>query len=184
MLSFSLFYTIAQVVSISHLRMRFTLEERIKMANVAERVRPAQPAVIRAGCGSLNIMFDLYLDRSSAAAAFSPKKFDGLIREAIKKSGMTLRKAFLDCWKSEQEGPASLFYSLEESHVRIETWPDENHVQGEVQLCNFSKDNAQATRQLAEHIISGLNPAATEIVFVSRGPGPNLLVQESIRRER
>ncbi|MDP1707223.1 MAG: S-adenosylmethionine decarboxylase [bacterium] len=126
-------------------------------------------------------MFDLYLDTASnSATAFSAETFDRVICGAIRESGMTLRKSFIDAWKSAQEGPASLFYSLEESHVRIETWPEENHVQGEVQLCNYSKDNADAARQLAKRIISALNPATTQVLFINRGPGPNVAVRKSV----
>lgn len=138
----------------------------------------------RAGCGSLNIMFDLYLDESSNDAAFSAERFDSILRASIEASGMTLRKAFIDAWASEHSGPASLFYSLEESHVRIETWPEEGHVQGEVQLCNFSKNNEQAARQLSDRIVTTLNPAVSATVVIRRGPGPSMNVLESIVRRR
>ncbi len=151
----------------------------------AQRVTPDQSVQHRVGCGSLNIMFDLYLDAASnTAVAFSAEQFDVVIRAAIQKSGMTLRKSFVDAWKSEQEGPASLFFSLEESHVRIETWPEEKHIQGEVQLCNYSKDNAGAARELAERIIKALNPAITQIFFINRGPGPNVAIRQSVWRNR
>jgi len=153
--------------------------------NTSKTATSDQSVQGRAGCGSLNVMFDLYLDAASnTTVAFSAEHLDVIIRAAITKSGMTLRKSFTDAWKSESEGPASLFYSLEESHVRIETWPEEHHVQGEVQLCNYSKDNAEAARRLAESVIKALNPAATSILAISRGPGPDILVQESVRRKR
>lgn len=150
------------------------------------QVTPTLSADSRAGCGSLNVMFDLYLDAASASeVAFSAEKFDRMICEAIGESGMTLRKSFVDEWKkSVQEGPASLFYSLEESHVRIETWPEEGHVQGEVQLCNFSKNNEEAAQQLAERIITALNPAVAQILYIGRGPGPTAYVRDSTWRTR
>ncbi|HVB20080.1 MAG TPA: S-adenosylmethionine decarboxylase [Candidatus Paceibacterota bacterium] len=139
----------------------------------------------RSGCGSLNIAFDLYLDAvSNSNVAFSAEKLNVVIRKAIKKAGMTLRKSFIDPWESVQEGPATLFYSLEESHVRIETWPAEGHLQGEVQLCNFSKNNEKAAQHLAECIIGSVNPETTQVLFLRRGPGPDLLARELVKRRR
>ena len=144
-----------------------------------EAVVPVQLVTGRVGCRSLNVMFDLYLDeQSNNATAFSASIFDAVIRKEIVASGMTLRKYFIDAWESETEGPASLFYSLEESHVRIETWPAERHVQGEVQLCNFSKDNEGAAQGLANCIIAVLNPVLWEKLLIHRGPGTAFHVRE------
>lgn len=144
---------------------------------------PAVPA--QQGCGSTNVMFDVYLDKASKRSiAFCPEKLDRMIREAIEKSGMIRRTGVLDIWESKRSGPATSFHSLQESHVRVETWPKESHVQGEVQLCNFSRDNSATAKRLAELIIMALNPAVVQLVIVARGPGMVLVLQESIERKR
>ncbi|MBI5405415.1 S-adenosylmethionine decarboxylase [Candidatus Kaiserbacteria bacterium] len=130
-------------------------------------------------------MFDLLLDRKSKrGTAFSPRNLGVLIRAAIREAEMTLRADLLDAWGSKRRGPASLFYSLEESHVRVETWPEHSHVQGEVQLCNFTRDNSRATRHLAEIIIKALNPANMQLLVIMRGPGENLTPVELVTHER
>ncbi len=132
------------------------------------------------GGGSTNVMFDLRLDeKSNCRIAFSPEKLDRMIRKAIKLVKMKRRKGILDVWESKQFGPATSFHSLQESHVRVETWPKECHVQGEVQLCNFSRDNSAAARRLADLIIENLKPATTQRLVITRGPGTVLLLQES-----
>lgn len=143
------------------------------------------PRIVPVRRGSRNIMFDLHLDKESKCPiAFSAKKFDRIICAAIKDSKMNLRKKFVDVWKTKRSGPASLFYSLSESHVRIETWPERSHVQGEVQLCHYTRNNSKAAMGLAECIIASLNPASTQVQIIDRGPDQNLVPLRSIRWKR
>lgn len=136
-------------------------------------------------CGSLNILFDLYLDaESNCGVAFSPHALDSLLKKTIAEIGMVRRTGMLDVWKTKYSGPASSFHSLEESHVRVETWPEDRHVQGEVQLCNFSRDNREATMQYARLIIERLKPASAHLLCIPRGPGPRPFVSQSIDWKR
>ena len=136
-----------------------------------------RPVLAEKWCGSTNVMFDLHLgDESNCRIAFSPGKLDRMIRKAIKQVGMIRRKGLLDVWESRQFGPATSFHSLQESHVRVETWPKESHVQGEVQLCNFSRDNSAAARRLTDIIIKNLQPVTTQIFVITRGPGKKIVV--------
>ena len=136
--------------------------------------------------GSTNVMFDLHLnEKSNCRVAFSPDKLDRMIRKAIRAVRIKRRKGVLDVWESRQSGPATSFHSLQESHVRVETWPKERHVQGEVQLCNFSRDNSAAALRLADLIIKNLKPATTQRLVITRGPGKKVLVmQESIESQK
>lgn len=137
-------------------------------------------------CGSTNVMFDLTLDRKSALKiAFCPEVLDQVIIKAIKEAGMERRTGLIDPWETTRRGPASFFHSLQESHVRAETWPDRMHVQGEVQLCNFSRDNSGATRQLAERIIRKLKPKTADLLVIIRGPDKNFDVRSmSVTRSK
>jgi S-adenosylmethionine/arginine decarboxylase-like enzyme len=133
------------------------------------------PLSIPDGCGSTNVFFDLYFKSvTKHMAAFCPEKLDRLIRNAIAGSGMQRRTGVLDVWETKEFGPATSFHSLQESHVRVETWPKEGHVQGEVQLCNFSRDNSAAARRLADTIIQSLQPTTVEIIVLIRGPGKKI----------
>lgn len=128
------------------------------------------------GCGSTNVLFDLYFAKvTKHTVAFCPERLDLLIRNAIKGIGMVRRTGVLDVWETREFGPCTSFHSLEESHVRLETWPKEGHVQGEVQLCNFSRDNSVAARRLADIIIQSLEPTIIEIIVVTRGPGKKIV---------
>ena len=132
----------------------------------------------RQWCGSTNVMFDLELDKGSAyKIAFSPEKLDQVIIQEIKRAGMERRTGLVDPWENMRSGPSSLFHSLQESHVRAETWPDRMHVQGEVQLCNFSRDNSGTTKRLAERIIKKLKPKTADLLIIVRGPGRNFDVR-------
>ena len=144
-----------------------------------------KPVLAQQWRGSTNVMFDLHLNQeSNCKVAFSPEKLDRMIRKAIKKVGMIRRKGVLDVWESKHSGPATSFHSLQESHVRVETWPKECHVQGEVQLCNFSRDNSAAARRLADLIIENLKPATTQRLVITRGPGTVLSFQESTENHK
>ncbi len=151
--------------ALSHLR-------GVKMKKQKVSVPPVHD---QKGRGSTNLMFDLYLDaESNVKLAFSPGRLHWTLRNAIRGVGMTQRKSLLDPWETKLTGPASFFHSLEESHVRIETWPEDMHVQGEVQLCNYSRNNTEATWRLAWFIIDTLNPARGQILPITRGPNAPL----------
>jgi hypothetical protein len=122
-------------------------------------------------CGSTNVMWDCYLDKeSNLLLALNPTKLHHAIQEAIGESGMILRTSLLDVWLANHHGPASTFDSLEESHVRSEMWPEVLHVQGESQLCNFSRDNFRITLQLTERIFAMINPELVYAMVIKRGP--------------
>lgn len=138
------------------------------------------------GCGSTSMVFDFYLDkRSQCALAFSPVKFDQVFLEEIENIGMTRRQGALDVWKLEEDyGPATSFHSLEESHVRAETWPEKMHMNGEIQLCNFSRDNSEAAKSFVRNIITRFNPARAQILCIKRGPGVDLEMVKSVKWRR
>ena len=137
------------------------------------------------GCGSTNIMFDLYLDKESeCSVALDPTKLHRVLRKAIKEIGMIRRTGVLDVWESKHSGPATSFHSLQESHVRVETWPKERHVQGEVQLCNYSRNNALAAKRFTRLVIEYLDPATAYVLCIPRGPGPRLRMSEQIEWKR
>ena len=131
------------------------------------------------------MMFDFYLDeKSNCSIVFSPAALDRILREEVAMIEMTRRTGLLDLWELEHVGPATSFHSLQESHVRVETWPAEFHVNGEVQLCNFSRDNEQPAKRLVRHIIGRLNPATARILCIKRGPGTPLHVSDSVDWKR
>lgn len=144
------------------------------------------PESVSGWCGSTNVMFDCYLDdASSLGVAFNPEKLDLMVQEKIKESGMIRRKGLLDVWESKHRGPCTSFHSLQESHVRLETWPAELHVQGETQLCNYSRDNSGIAIRLTESIVKQLRPHLVYARIIKRGPGPDMSFRElTVVRQR
>lgn len=135
--------------------------------------------------GSTLVGYDLYLDKqSNCELAFSPKRLHEEMRSLIAEVGMTHRRGLLDVWETAEAGPATSFHSLNESHHRVETWPDELHVNGDVQLCNYSRDNALAAKRFVQTIIERLQPAKAYVFVISRGPGPRPRLLEQIEWKR
>ncbi len=127
------------------------------------------------GKGSILLAFDFVLDdESDVSLVLNPKVFFGALKKAVPESGMTLREGFLDVWENPTSGPMSAFISIAESHIRVETWPDELHVNGEVQLCHYSRDNSKSAVGILERIQEMINPGSGQILRISRGPGPML----------
>ena len=131
--------------------------------------------IIHVGKGSTLISFDFYLDKeSNLTLAFTPKFLHTWIGKLIDSVGMKKRKRLLDAWETVNRGPLSSFTSVAESHVRIETWPDELHINGDIQLCNFTKDNSRAAENFVTFLLDGINPWAAYTLTCLRGPGPIL----------
>jgi len=87
----------------------------------------------------------------------------------VKKYEMTLRTHKLDVWENNKA--FNLWLSLEESHIQVETWPEENFVKATVDLCNFSRDNSQRARDIAQEIKGFFKPTGkTQVTEIIRGP--------------
>jgi len=145
------------------------------------------------GKGSTLIVYDLYLDKdSNSALALSPKILHKEIHSIITKVNMHRRTGVLDVWETKEAGPATSFHSLEESHnrasvvnfARAETWPDELHINGEVQLCNYTRDNAPTVRSLMKLLIEYIQPSTAHLLFIDRGPGPVPHLQKAFNWKR
>jgi S-adenosylmethionine/arginine decarboxylase-like enzyme len=131
--------------------------------------------IVHVGKGSTLISFDLYLDKeSNLKLAFTPQPLHKQIGKWINAVGMKKRRSLLDTWGTIKSGPISSFTSVAESHVRIETWPDELHINGDIQLCNFTKDNSRAAHKLLCFILEEINPWTAYALTCVRGPGPIL----------
>ncbi len=140
------------------------------------------------GQGSTLVLYDLYLDEeSNYGLALSPRKLHEEMRAIISDVRMKHRTGLLDVWEREDIGPATSFHSLEESHsrasvagfARSETWPKELHVNGEVQLCNYSRDNMPAAKEFARLVIARFEPATAHLLVIVRGPGSPPRLEES-----
>lgn len=129
------------------------------------------------GKGSRAIMFDLYgCDKQVMVNRTSLRK---KMIAAISSIGMVIRKTWVDPWEN---GALTFFASLAESHLRFETWPDDDvdgHVNAEVQLCHYSRNNSSRAWKLTQLVIETFQAQSGKIVFINRGPGPDLeVVQE------
>ncbi|HCR52584.1 TPA: hypothetical protein DIV48_02995 [Candidatus Kaiserbacteria bacterium] len=131
------------------------------------------------GRGSTNILFDLYFTAEDAKrfGIFERENLRRVIREAIKRVEMTWRSGFVDEGHGWEPGAMSVFESIQESHVRTETWPQDLHLQGEVQLCNYTKDNSKAAWALLMAIVAELHPRKGSYLVVERGPGRRIRVK-------
>lgn len=140
--------------------------------------------------GSTLIAFDLdFDDESNLSLVFSPEALHAVLGEIISGAQMIAREHLLDVWDTLEHGPATSFRSLQESHIRVvpryphtpngefiraETWTEDHpraHANGEVQLCNYSRDNSEAAWQIVLAIIKISNPASASIMVIERGPG-------------
>lgn len=130
------------------------------------------------GIGSTVIHFDVY--GCNERIVGSPQELHSKIRQLIEKAGFTIRAQTLDVWDSLLVGSCTSFFVLAESHVRVETWPERNmHANGEIQICNYSRDNRAHARQLARNIITELNAEKGEVFVLERGPDHPLRAQAS-----
>ncbi len=129
------------------------------------------------GVKSLNIMFDLFLDEFGAhSIAFAPRELEKAFYGILIYSKMEIRKSLLDdSWGLEEGGyPASIFFSLAESHGRVETCPEDSMVRGEVELCDHSRDNTATTKEIVRNLVSCLNPSKASFILTFRGPGVDI----------
>ena len=126
--------------------------------------------------GSTVILFDAY---GVNALAQRPHELKQAVRTRIKGLQLTPRERdLLDNHYGDDESASTIFVPLEESHVRlhanffrVETWPEEgNYINGEVQICNYTRDNQYLTYVLFWNIMALLEPKRVEVMSVSRGP--------------
>ncbi len=68
----------------------------------------------------------------------------------IVKNGFTVTG---DCYKDFGPGAFSHNVMLAESHVCVHTWPESNFYSLDIHTCNYTRDNSEATRKMAEEII-------------------------------
>ena len=117
-------------------------------------------------CGSTTVLLDLW--GCSGPLTDGCKVFEQLYG-IVRKHGMRLRTHKLDTWQDNKA--FNLWLSLEESHIQVETWPEEKFIKIMVDLCNYSRDNAQTVRNIALEIQEIFKPTGKigrhEIV---RGP--------------
>ena len=87
----------------------------------------------------------------------------------VKKYDMRLRTHSLDIW--EENKAFNLWLSLQESHIQVETWPEESFVKVTVDLCNYSRDNSQRVRDIAREIQELFKPTGKiQVTEIVRGP--------------
>lgn len=143
--------------------------------------------------GSTLIIIDMY---GCNHFAHNPEALHALQLELIEKHGMTPRAEVLDCWVDRTSGPCTSFRTLEDSHVsaesasamsrnRAETWPEKNHINADIQLCNFNKDNRPAAEAFAAEFVERCGAKMAYLMAIQRGPGARmkLLWQRSLGSE-
>jgi S-adenosylmethionine/arginine decarboxylase-like enzyme len=64
--------------------------------------------------------------------------------------------------------------------VRVETWPEHGHVNGEVQICNYSQDNRESALALARALLQMLGAKTGEVVVIERGPNRPMCVTDQL----
>ncbi|MDE1924653.1 MAG: hypothetical protein KGH79_00515 [Patescibacteria group bacterium] len=151
-----------------------------------------KPGSNQSGTGSTMIAFDF---SECDEIINHPAQLRDAIRAIITRQGLTPRENdFTDTWGSREEGPSTIFIPLKESHIRlwifsgiinrllrlllgmlaffrIETWPDrKNHVNGEVQICNYSRNNRMATAEIVVALAQLLKPKLISLHIFQRGP--------------
>lgn len=143
--------------------------------------------------GSTLIIVDMY---GCNHFAHNPGALHALLLELIEKHHMKPRAETLDCWKDRKSGPCTSFWTLEESHVlaettaapgrcRAETWPEKGHINTDIQLCNFSKDNRPAAEAFAAELVARCEAKMAYLIAIQRGPEARLklLWQKTIGSE-
>lgn len=76
------------------------------------------------------------------------------VRKIIEDHGMTIRKVLKDPFgENAHNAPYMLIFTLAESLIVIETWPEIGMVKVIVDLCHFSQNNAKRARLIAAEIV-------------------------------
>jgi S-adenosylmethionine/arginine decarboxylase-like enzyme len=121
------------------------------------------------------VAFDLY---GCNELMHQPEKLQEKLIEFVQEVKMTIRQIWRDDWEN---GATTIVIVLAESHIRVETWPEaeeDNYVNGDVQICNFSTDNKKKVELFTEKIISALKPTRGETWSIQRGPHRQLKIFE------
>ena len=136
------------------------------------------------GIGSTLIVIDLDgIGTSDPGSLINhPRRIPAAVRRIIQRWGMTPRRSLLDCWQTPQHVPATHFQTLEESHARVETWPERGHANLETQICNFSRNNRRAAEAIALDLIALFQPTKIQVMVIQRGPGhPQRVLSRKLR---
>lgn len=144
--------------------------------------------------GSTLVLVDCYGCNESIAN--NPNVLHMIMKEIIRDAGLTIRQKSLDCWESTSKGASTSYHTLQESHVRasaqsqailpaqfarVETWVEPEHgmhVNADFQVCNYSKDNSELPRRMAEMLTRRLGAREYQFMVIERGPGRPMRVIE------
>ena len=145
----------------------------------------------KVGKGSTMVKFNL---QGCNLLANAPEKLLETVRSIISARLLVPREInLLDSWGTAAQGACTVFVPLEESHVRVsvrspeqfvrcETWPDRNnYIDGEIQLCNYTRDNRILTRELFKDLRAALDPQHGSYIVIECGPDSPLKVVEGPR---
>lgn len=86
----------------------------------------------------------LHSDQLQRSRIYIPRICDAISRHGLVVTGK--------CFKNYGHGAFSLNIMLKESHVCIHTWPEKGYYSLDMHVCNFSKNNEEAARNIFREI--------------------------------
>ena len=96
----------------------------------------------------------------------NPRTLKKRIRELVEEK-MVIRKTGQDQW---EHGAISFILFLAESHVYVETWPENNYIKVHVHICNYTRNNRSKAEKLAADIAKLAGATGVEAWSIQGGP--------------
>ncbi|QQG45245.1 MAG: S-adenosylmethionine decarboxylase [Candidatus Sungiibacteriota bacterium] len=107
---------------------------------------------------NLHIRLDLHNCRADPTY-LTHAEMEVVILELVRAAGLTVRRSLLDQFGGD--GYNHLI-SISESHVVIDTSPEERFVLIDIVTCNFTRDNFEKARDLAKRLVALFRPDPKE----------------------
>lgn len=113
----------------------------------------------------IHILADLHDCNFDKLNGLSKKRLRGLFSAMVKDNGLTeVGKLFYFFNKIS----FTMVIALSESHVSLHTWPEDNYVSLDIFVCNYSKNNTPAAKNLYKNIISLFSPKKIKQKIIKR----------------
>lgn len=110
-------------------------------------------------------MADLYGCSFNKISRISKVKLKKLFSAMVKNSGLTeVGNLYYFFGKLS----FTMVIAIQESHIALHTWPEENYVSIDIFVCNYSQDNSLAAKKLYQNLIELFSPRKTRRKIIKR----------------
>ena len=117
-----------------------------------------------------HILADFYKCQCDIEWLTSIDKIKDILWDKIKENNLTPLTEAYHIFNLGSDGTAySLTIILEESHLNLHTFPEEQFISMDCYTCNYSRDNTEATENIYEFLKSIFKPKKVDYKFIERG---------------